>query len=209
MSGPVIRTYTGLDVPLMTFTPEHVVSEDIAHALAHQCRWGGHTRRFYSLAEHCLLVAALVPPAHRLYALLHDASEAYLGDIVAPLKRSTALEGYREVEARVQTAIYRAFGLDPGVPDTVHAADLVALELEGRALFDPPIDRAWLGPAWGFSAAHQTLKRYGVRLVVPAVRSSAEAKVAWLAQVRCWGMPDACSEDADEARGSVGRPTRV
>lgn len=209
MSGPAIRTVSGRDVPLMTFGPEHVALKDIAHALAHQCRWGGHTRRFYSIAEHCLLVAALVPPAHRAYALLHDASEAYLGDVVAPLKRSSALAGYREIEARVQAAIYRAVGLDPdAVPETVHAADLVALEVEGVALFDPPIERG-IAPAWRISAAHQTLQAYAVPFVLPSVsRSSAETKGRWLAAVRqhLEVMGDPPSRDLE---GSAGRPTLV
>ena len=206
----MIRTRSGRDVPLMTFGPTHVELEDIAHALAHQCRWGGHTRRFYSIAEHCLLVAALVPPAHRAYALLHDASEAYLGDLVAPLKRSSALEGYREIEARVQNAIYRAVGLDPDdVPDTVHAADLVALELEGLALFDPPIERMRIAPAWRLSAAHGTLKRYAVPLVVPSVGLSAQAKAMWLADARYHLDLTAGDQRPTGMEGSAGRPTPV
>lgn len=196
MSGPAIRTVSGRDVPLMTFGPEHVALKDIAHALAHQCRWGGHTRRFYSIAEHCLLVAALVPTAHRAYALLHDASEAYLGDVVAPLKRSSALAGYREIEARVQTAIYRAVGLDPdAVPETVHAADLVALQIEGRALFDPAID-----------AAHRTLVVETVPFILSAVRSTASVKAAWLTAVR---QHLELTAPPSGREGSVGRPTPV
>lgn len=207
MSGPVIRTVSGRDVPLMTFGPEHVALEDIAHALAHQCRWGGHTWRFYSIAEHSLLVAALVPPAHRAYALLHDASEAYLGDVVAPLKRSSALAGYREIEARVQAAIYRAVGLDANaVPETVHAADLVALQIEGRALFDPAIDSAWLGPAWRLSAAHRTLAVETVPFILPAVRSTASVKAAWLTAVR---QHLELTAPPSGREGSVGRPTPV
>lgn len=209
MSGPVIRTHSGRDVPLMTFGPEHVALEDIAHALAHQCRWGGHTWRFYSIAEHCLLVAALVPPAHRAYALLHDASEAYLGDVVAPLKRSSALAGYREIEARVQAAIYRAVGLDPdAVPETVHAADLVALQIEGRALFNPAID---IGPAWRLSEAHRTLNTHSAAttFVLSSVGSSAEAKTAWLATVRQHLALPVGDPPSRDLEGSAGRPTLV
>lgn len=59
----------------------------IAHALANLCRWTGHTRRFYSVAEHSLRAANLVPAKYRLQALLHDAAEAYIGDISTPLGR--------------------------------------------------------------------------------------------------------------------------
>ncbi|MDP3133715.1 MAG: phosphohydrolase, partial [Burkholderiaceae bacterium] len=60
--------------------------EDIAHGLAYQCRFNGQTSAFYSVAQHSLMVADLVPPALRRAALLHDAAEAYLGDMVKPLK---------------------------------------------------------------------------------------------------------------------------
>ncbi|WP_407605347.1 NAD(P)-binding domain-containing protein, partial [Pseudomonas aeruginosa] len=65
---------------------DKVAIEDIAHGLAYQCRFNGQTQVFYSIAQHSLIVASLVPPPLRLAALLHDAAEAYLGDMVKPLK---------------------------------------------------------------------------------------------------------------------------
>ena len=65
---------------------DKVAIEDIAHGLAFQCRFNGQTCDFYSVAQHSLIVADLVPESHRLAALLHDAAEAYLGDMVKPLK---------------------------------------------------------------------------------------------------------------------------
>lgn len=76
---------------------------DIAHALGRVCRFAGHTNRFYSVAEHCVHVALLVPMELVRPALLHDASEAFIGDVTRPLK--AMLPDYREIEARVEDAI--------------------------------------------------------------------------------------------------------
>ena len=76
---------------------------DIAHALGRVCRFAGHTNRFYSVAEHCVHVARLVPLSLMRPALLHDASEAFIGDVTRPLK--AMLPDYREIEARVEDAI--------------------------------------------------------------------------------------------------------
>ena len=81
-----IRTHTGLRFDLLDPRPEAIDPRDVAHALARLCRFGGHVRRFYSVAQHSLLVADLAPLGLELPALLHDASEAYLGDVVAPLE---------------------------------------------------------------------------------------------------------------------------
>jgi hypothetical protein len=71
-----IRTYTGGMVNLTSLTPDQVILEDIAHALSNQCRFSGHTAQFYSVAEHSILCAEMVPDEMKLAALLHDASEA-------------------------------------------------------------------------------------------------------------------------------------
>lgn len=70
--------------------------EDIAHALANICRWTGHTSRFYSVAEHCIRAAAIAPPECKLHVLMHDATEAYLGDVATPLKQ--LLPDYQAIE---------------------------------------------------------------------------------------------------------------
>ena len=123
--GDWMQTYLGLRFWPLDPRPEDVMFRDIAHALAMQCRYGGHCMRFYSVAEHSVLLARHVliehpagrrheVPADRqlaLWLLLHDASEAYLSDMIRPLKRF--MPEYREAEDRVQWAIYERYGLDP------------------------------------------------------------------------------------------------
>lgn len=94
---------------------------DIAHALSMQCRYAGHCLRFYSVAEHSVHLARYVSPPNRLWALLHDASEAYLVDVPRPVK--PFLTGYREAERRVMEAVCGRFGLDAAMPAEVHEAD--------------------------------------------------------------------------------------
>lgn len=96
---------------------EQVAIEDIARSLSHICRYGGHVPVFYSVAEHSLHVAAQVErcgglPELVLAALLHDASEAYLGDMVRPLKHISEMEAYRAAEDRATAVIAEAFRLD-------------------------------------------------------------------------------------------------
>ena len=123
---------------------EEVDILDIAHALANLCRFGGHTRRFYSVAEHCVLVSQVVPPADALHGLLHDATEAYCVDVPTPVKRH--LSGYTDIEHRNWRAICERFKLDPTMPDSVHAADTAVLLAEKDALMP-------FGVAWGISGS--------------------------------------------------------
>ena len=83
-----LTTYTGKAFDLLNPKPEMVCIEDIAHSLAHQCRYTGHTREFYSVAQHCVLMAENPElPGDPMAKLLHDADEAYIGDIAKPWKR--------------------------------------------------------------------------------------------------------------------------
>ena len=115
--------------------------EDIAHGLAYQCRFNGQTSAFYSVAQHSIMVANILPPHLHKAALLHDAAEAYLGDIVKPLKH--LLPGFAEIEAGVTRLIAQAFEVDF---DTDHVAikhaDMVALATEKRDLM-PNSAEAW------------------------------------------------------------------
>ena len=113
--------------------------DDIAHALSNQCRFAGHVRTFYSVAQHsCLVSDSLPTPALQLAGLMHDAHEAYISDVVSPLKH--LLPDYRVIEDATQAALCGKFQLDHKVVkgDRVRRADLEALATEKRDLLQNP-----------------------------------------------------------------------
>lgn len=117
---------------------------EIAHALGHLCRFTGHTRQFYSVAEHSWHVSHLVPPGDALAGLLHDAPEAFIGDVSAPLKH--LLPDYRAIEARVEAVVLSRFGLPSQLPDCVKDADRTMLRVE-QVHAMRAVDHDWsLGP---------------------------------------------------------------
>ena len=144
-----IQTFTGALVDPLSPNPALITPEDIAHALSHHCRFGGHSRVFYSVAQHSCLVADAVEAEGAgaeaaLWALLHDATEAYLGDLPHPLKHRSPLgEVFREAEGRLQEAIGARFGLPADPPAAVKRADRAALAAERRALMAPSSDGHW------------------------------------------------------------------
>ncbi len=156
---------------------------DIAHSLSMQCRFCGHTRRFYSIAEHSLHVAGLCPTVDMfLLGLLHDATEAYLGDVTSPLK--ARLPDYRALEKRVEAEIYRQLlGFCPtvGQRDYIHKQDRRMLGVEARELLvtggkgwscldgvdlpdvtleckSPEVTKAWFLEAWRWHIARKMEK---------------------------------------------------
>jgi 5'-deoxynucleotidase YfbR-like HD superfamily hydrolase len=139
-----VQTVSGRAVDLLAVKPHQIAIEDIAHGLAHLCRFNGHTRDFYSVAQHAVLVSMCCRPADMLHGLLHDASEAYLGDVVSPLKHLPRMKGYRATENRLQRAIYVRFGLAPLMPDSVKRVDAQMLATEIRDLM--PTCTSW--PRW-------------------------------------------------------------
>jgi uncharacterized protein len=117
--------------------PEEVEIEVIAHHLAMQCRFNGATREFYSVAEHCVHASRLVPKEYALEALLHDAAEAYLGDIIRPLKYIREFgEFYLKAERLNEEAIAKKFGLTYPFPPCVKRADEALVTQEIRELVD-------------------------------------------------------------------------
>lgn len=120
--GNFMQSYTGKKFYSLDPRPEDIDIVDIAHALSMQCRYNGHYRRFYSVAEHCVLLSKLFTAEYALWALLHDETEAYVGDMVRPLKAH--LPDYCAAEDRVMIAIAERFGLESAVmPPEVVAAD--------------------------------------------------------------------------------------
>ncbi len=126
-----IVTYTGVAVDPINITVSDIDIEDIAHALGNSCRFTGHVRFFYSVAQHSVLCSHFVSPEYALWALLHDASEAYLSDIARPLKYQPGFgDTYRTVEYSLMEAICRRFGLNSDMPPEVKFADEVLLANE-------------------------------------------------------------------------------
>ena len=133
-----IFTFTGRTIRPLDPDPQDIVIEDIAHALANQCRFTGHTKSFYSVAEHCILASQCVPFEFRLEALLHDASEAYLSDIARPVKKAPGFsETYLHYEAQLERAIGKRFGIPGSMSDAVRAADEAMLKSEIQFLMPP------------------------------------------------------------------------
>jgi hypothetical protein len=137
-----IQSYTGVEFHPFGTRPEEIRIKDIAHALALTCRFGGHCASFYSVAEHSVRVSYVCEPEDALWGLLHDASEAYLGDIPRPIKRHWDMRWFREREAELQLEILKRFGLDTAkgqTPLSVHRADETLLATEARDLMGGPI----------------------------------------------------------------------
>lgn len=127
-----ILTATGRHFSYLDPRPEDIHILDIAQGLASEARYNGHTRSFYSVAQHAWLTSQIVPRELALEALLHDATEAYCKDIPRPLKE--LLPDYQEIEARVDGVIRAAFGLPAFMSDAVKRADLILLATERRDL---------------------------------------------------------------------------
>ncbi len=139
--GDWMQTFTGRAFYPLDPRVEDIDPVDIAHALSLLCRYGGHSRTFYSVAEHCVLMSHAVAPGNALWALLHDATEAYMGDLIRPLKR--AMPNYAAAEDRLMAVICERFGLYPQCPAEVKAADNRILRDERDALLaEPP--QPWL-----------------------------------------------------------------
>jgi len=139
-SGDWMQTYTGGRFYPLDPRAKDIDPRDIAHALSLLCRYGGHVDRFYSVAEHCVLMSLWVPPKDALEALLHDATEAYVVDVPRPLKRS--IPGYRAIEDAVAVAVAARFGTGFDLPPSVHEADDRILLTERNALM-PRASRDW------------------------------------------------------------------
>lgn len=131
-----IRTFSGLYVRPYALEMEDISIVDIAHSLARICRYQGHCNHFMSVAQHCWNVSHRVPVGLTLTALLHDASEAYLGDMPRPLKQMPEMEFYREAEERAHEVIAKKFGAIYPHPPEVIEADRAQLQFEFENLRD-------------------------------------------------------------------------
>ncbi len=176
---------SGRRLNLLDPSPLDVEIEDIAHGLARVARWNGQTKgaHAFSVAQHCMLVeriAVQIKPAMareaRLAALLHDAPEYVIGDLISPFKRAVGIN-YKDLENKLQEAIHVRFGLTPRPSDALHklikkadawAAYFEATQLAGfeaaeaKRFFGEPKDvpNKRLDP-WGpVEAQNRFLKRF-------------------------------------------------
>ncbi len=127
-----IRTYTGRLYDVLYPRPQDICIEDIAHHLSMTCRYQGAVHRFYSVAEHSVLVSYMVPKKYAFYGLMHDAQEAYVGDMPTPLKRN--MPEFQEIEDRNWKAVAIEFVLPIALPFEVKAADSAIVKYERYAL---------------------------------------------------------------------------
>lgn len=129
-----IQTFSGKRINLLDPKVDDICIEDIAQALSLQCRFSGHCKEFYSVAQHSVFVSKLCEPQDAMYGLLHDASEAYLVDIPKPLKYSGKFDVYLKFEEKMMKVIHKKFNLNKEEPESVKMADRVMLMTEARDL---------------------------------------------------------------------------
>jgi hypothetical protein len=123
------NTQSGNLIDLLNPTPEMISIGDIVQALSNTCRFGGHLPQHYSVAEHTLLVWLLAPNALKPAALLHDAPEAYLGDVIKPLKVLLG-DAYKKLEDNFTDVIFNKYGVSTLDLVAIKEYDLMAVELE-------------------------------------------------------------------------------
>jgi len=148
MNQSSLITHSGIEIDILDPKPEQITLTDIAEGLSREIRFSGNTRDDYTVAQHSVFVASILEmgyssPGTVRRGLLHDASEAYLGDVISPLKRH--LFDYIEIEKRWESAINLRFFPDAGVLESVEfgkasvkRADELALLCEVQTLVNYP-----------------------------------------------------------------------
>ena len=135
-----VGTNSGKAIGLNHVALDQINIEDIARGLSNQCRFTGQINEWYSVAEHCMWVADILPPRLRLCGLMHDAAEAYITDLSSPIKRMIG-QPYRQIEECIALAIGDKFGLSDRLvvlPQAVKDADRIMLMTERDALQKVP-----------------------------------------------------------------------
>lgn len=140
VSGPTIMLANGTYFDFLN--PEGAVFgiDEIAFALSNLCRFNGHCSSFYSVAQHSVLVSNIVPVRDSFAGLMHDAAEAFVGDMCKPLK--CLIQDFGVIEKRVESVVFSRFGLPSQLPESVKLADRRALRTEQRDLMGAG-DHVW------------------------------------------------------------------
>jgi len=145
-----IITYTGLKFYHLNPQPEMVCIEDIAHSLSQTCRWTGHTRFHYSVAQHSVYASQICAPEFAFDVLMHDSSETYLGDMNRPLKHFTAAgPAYLRIEEKVEQVIFKKFGVRFPLSAEVKKADTQMLYAEKAQLMNVTEATQYEARKWG------------------------------------------------------------
>lgn len=142
VTNPTIQTFVGELFDIFDPNLNQINLKDISHALSMICRYGGHSREFYSVAEHSVLIAGYFEKTGHTdlarWGLMHDATEAYMGDLIRPLKR--ALPAYAAAEDNLMAYICTKFDLPIEQPGPIKEADLRITTDEREILMFP---RVW------------------------------------------------------------------
>jgi len=139
---PWIITNSGIQFNLLETTEQMVNIRDIAHSLSNVGRFGGHCNQFYSVAQHSVHVSQIVSYDYAFCALMHDATEAYIGDMVSPLK--VAIPLFKEIEQKLWEVIASKYSLPKYLPKEVKYADYQLLKAEKRDIMPETEDWEFL-----------------------------------------------------------------
>ena len=153
MTTPWIQAYSGRVFPLEPFDINAIHIEDIAHALSMLCRFNGHCRKFYSVAEHSVHVSHEIAPRLALLGLMHDAAEAYLGDVPTPMKNR--LPAFSEAEDHLMELVSHTFGFDLPSSGSDDKLELKRADMQLLADEKEMLTRQEPKPWPGLPAAHK------------------------------------------------------
>lgn len=185
--GPWITTYRGTRWYLTDPDAAEIDIVDIAHSLANLCRWVGHTKSHFSVAQHSVIIEmTLEDPVHRLQALLHDAPEAYLGEVSRPLKGVLG-HAYKDLEYKTWVQVARKFLLPVQLDPAIKQRDYMITLDEKDLLFLPEISSDPMFQDSQFGIARPSLleafpDKVGIKDFEPWSPQLAEATFMWRLQ---------------------------
>lgn len=136
--GMYVSTYSGHRFYVDECNIDEIPLFDIAHALSMNCRYNGHSERFYSVAEHSVLVSMLVPPEDAKWGLMHDVTEAFVPDVPRPFKH--LITGFKEFENVLAEKMALYYDLPWPEPESVKYIDKHIVGSEARVIFPEPPD---------------------------------------------------------------------